>query len=371
MRFVTAVSVLTAAFLVITLFSTVGAASESGQKLVTVHDRGQERGFITSAATLGDALKEKGITLDKNDIVEPGLTEELDANSYQVNIYRARPVVIADGNVRQLVMSAYQTPEQIASHAGIDLRDEDDTSVDLTNNMVRDGASLTMTIDRATPVQLQLYGKQQTIYTQARDVKGLLREKSITLGPQDDLSLPQSTTITPNMALNIWRNGKQTITQEEPVAFETEKINDANKDVGFKQVTTTGQNGTKVVTYEIVMQNGIEVSRTAIQQVVTKQPSKQVEVVGTKASNTFGGSFAEALARLRSCEGGYTTNTGNGYYGAYQFDRQTWGGYGGFAVASDAPAAVQDEKAWQTYQRRGWQPWPSCKNKMGLQDIYR
>jgi hypothetical protein len=93
--------------------------------------------------------------------------------------------------------------------------------------------------------------------------------------------------------------------------------------------------------------------------------------VGGKMSNTFTGSFAEALARLRSCEGSYTSNTGNGYYGAYQFDRQTWGGYGGYPVASDAPPSVQDEKAWLTYQRRGWSPWPSCSKKMGLQDIYR
>ena len=112
-------------------------------------------------------------------------------------------------------------------------------------------------------------------------------------------------------------------------------------------------------------------ARKEIQSVVTTQPKKQIEIVGAKMTNTFSGSFAEALARLRSCEGSYTSNTGNGYYGAYQFDKQTWGGYGGFAVASDAPAAVQDQKAWETYQRRGWQPWPSCKNSQGLQDIYR
>ena len=47
------------------------------------------------------------------------------------------------------------------------------------------------------------------------------------------------------------------------------------------------------------------------------------------------------------------------------------GNYGGYELASDAPAAVQDEKAWQTYKARGWQPWPTCKVKMGLQDIYR
>lgn len=342
-----------------------------GERLVMIHDRGEEQGLLTRSSTLREVFEEANIRLDQNDRVEPGLDEPLVADHYQVNIYRARPVVIVDGPVKQLVMSAYQTPKQIAKHAGIELQDEDEANVDISNDFISDGASLRMNIDRALPIQLTLYGKSETVYTQAATVGEFIKEKEISLGKDDDMSLEESVAITSNMQLSIWRNGKQTITQEEDVAFETQKVQDANRDVGYKKIDTPGVNGKKIVTYEIVMQNGIEVSRTAIQTVVTKQPVKQVETVGTKSTNTFNGSFGEALARLRSCEGSYTSNTGNGYYGAYQFDIQTWGGYGGFPNAAAAPPAVQDEKAWLTYQRRGWQPWPSCTKKMGLQDIYR
>ena len=360
------------------LFGFVGAimmpkahAVGSGERLIMIHDRDSEQGIITKSATLRDVFEQANIRLDKNDRVEPGLDEPLVANHYQVNIYRARPVVIVDGAVKQLVMSAYQTPKQIAKHAGIELQDEDQANVDISNDFISDGASLRMSIDRALPIQLTLYGKAETVYTQATTVAEFLEEKDISLGKDDDMSLGRDAPIAANMALSIWRNGKQTITQEEDVAFETQKIQDANREVGFKQIDTPGVNGKKMVTYEIIMQNGVEVSRVAIQTVVTKQPTKQVETVGTKSTTTFSGSFAEALARLRSCEGSYTSNTGNGYYGAYQFDIQTWGGYGGYPNAAAAPPAVQDEKAWLTYQRRGWQPWPSCTKKMGLQDIYR
>ena len=346
-------------------------AAGAGEKLVMIHDRDTEKGVISRASTLRQVFTEAGIKLDKNDRVEPGLDEPLVADHYQVNIYRARPVVIVDGPVRQLVMSAYQTPKQIAKHAGIELRDEDMADVDFTNDFVGDGASLRMSVDRATPIQLTLYGKTETIYTQAETVQQFVKEKDIVLGKNDDMSLKPDQKITPNLQLSIWRNGKQTMTQEEEIAFPTVKIQDANREVGYKEINTAGVNGKKMVTYEIIMQNGIEVSRIAIQTVVTKEPTKQVETVGTKSTNTFSGSFAEALARLRSCEGSYTSNTGNGYYGAYQFDIQTWGGYGGYPNASVAPPAVQDEKAWLTYQRRGWQPWPSCARSQGLQDIYR
>jgi uncharacterized protein YabE (DUF348 family) len=342
-----------------------------GERLIMIHDRGVDRGLITRADTLRDVFDEANIRLDKNDRVEPGLDEPLVTNHYQVNVYRARPVVIVDGSIKQLVMSAYQTPKQIAKHAGIELRDEDQASVDLGNNFVSDGASIRMTVDRATPISLTLYGKTETVYTQSGSVADFLKEKKIKLEANDDMSVDPTTKISSNMQLSIWRNGKQTMTQEEAVAFETEKIQDANRDVGFKQVNTQGVNGTKMVTYEIIMQDGREVSRTVIQSVVTKEPVKQVETVGTKLTNTFSGSFAGALARLRSCEGSYTSNTGNGYYGAYQFDIQTWGGYSGYPNAAAAPPAVQDEKAWLTYQRRGWSPWPSCSRSQGLQDIYR
>lgn len=343
----------------------------AGERLIMIHDRDADHGLITRAKTLRQVFDEANIRLDKNDRVEPGLDEELVANNYQVNVYRARPVVIVDGPVKQLVMSAYQTPKQIAGHAGIALRDEDQASVDFSNNFVSDGASIRMTIDRATPVALTLYGKSETVYTQATTVGDFIQEKNIRLGEKDDMSAAAPTPIVAGMQLSIWRNGKQTITQEESVAFETQKIQDANREVGYKQVDTPGVAGKKMVTYEIIMQDGKEVSRSIIQSVVTKQPVQQVETVGSKLTNTFSGSFAQALARLRSCEGSYTSNTGNGYYGAYQFDIQTWGGYGGYPNASVAPPAVQDEKAWLTYQRRGWSPWPSCSRSMGLQDIYR
>lgn len=69
----------------------------------------------------------------------------------------------------------------------------------------------------------------------------------------------------------------------------------------------------------------------------------------------------DVFARIRARESGgnYATNTGNGYYGAYQYDDGTWGGYGGYRHASDAPPEVQDAKARETYAARGCSPWPN------------
>ena len=344
----------------------------SGEHLVRIYDRGEEKTIITSALTVRQALRAAKITIDeKIDAVEPNIDMELTGAKYQVNIFRARPITIVDGNKRLKITTAEQTPALIAKAAGIEVFEEDKTTLTNSDNMAVDGANIVMKVDRASMINFVLYGKESVIRTHAKTVGELLKEKNINPKKDDTLSVDRSAKIIPGMKIELWRNGKQTITAEEDVKFEVEKVQDANRDSGYREVKQAGENGKKNVTYEIEMKNGVEVSRKEIASVVTKEPKKQIEIVGTKNSTSFSGSFSEALARLRSCEGNYKSNTGNGYYGAYQFDKRTWGNYGGYELASDAPAAVQDEKAWQTYKARGWQPWPTCKVKMGLQDIYR
>ena len=347
-------------------------AAKAGEKLVTIYDRGAEKTIVTKARTIREALKLAKFSIDeRQDVVEPSLDSEMVAEKYNINIFRARPITIVDGNKRLKITTAEQTPALIAKAAGIEVFEEDKTTLSNSDNMAVDGANMVMKIDRASMVNFVLYGKESVIRTHAKTVGELLKEKNINPKKDDTLSVDRSAKIIPGMKIELWRNGKQTITAEEDVKFEIEKIQDANRDSGYREVKQAGENGKKNVTYEVEMKNGVEVSRKEIASVVTKEPKKQIEIVGTKSSTSFSGSFSEALARLRSCEGSYTSNTGNGYYGAYQFDKRTWGNYGGYELASDAPAAVQDEKAWQTYKARGWQPWPTCKVKMGLQDIYR
>ena len=73
-------------------------------------------------------------------------------------------------------------------------------------------------------------------------------------------------------------------------------------------------------------------------------------------------------AALRQCEssGNYADNTGNGYYGAYQFSQATWQSLGLTGRPSDAPPAVQDQAAQRLQARSGWNQWPVCARRLGL-----
>lgn len=262
------------------------SSSRSGERVITVHDDGKTKGFYTKATTLRDALKEAGITVDQRDRTEPRLDEQLVANSYEANIYRARPVIIRDGSTEIRVVSAYRTARQIAKEAAIRLHDEDSVSLAASRDVVTDGTAEVMTVKRAKAFTFVFYGKTETAYSQAPTVAAMLAEKNITLTDKDGVSPGLSTPLSAGMTVKVWRDGIQTVTVDEDVAFDTKQIRDANHERGYKEVQTKGEAGRRTVSYEISTKNGIEVARKEINSTITKQPVQQVEVIGVKGMYT-------------------------------------------------------------------------------------
>jgi hypothetical protein len=85
----------------------------------------------------------------------------------------------------------------------------------------------------------------------------------------------------------------------------------------------------------------------------------RVPPAGTRSAGVRAGGTLSAIARCES-GGNYATNTGNGFYGAYQFDLQTWQSVGGSGNPAAASPAEQDRRAAILYSQRGSSPWPVC-----------
>ena len=75
-----------------------------------------------------------------------------------------------------------------------------------------------------------------------------------------------------------------------------------------------------------------------------------------------GGAPSAALQAIAACESGGNpaTNTGNGFYGKYQFTQSTWESVGGTGNPAAASEAEQDARAAQLYAQQGSAPWPVC-----------
>jgi uncharacterized protein YabE (DUF348 family) len=258
----------------------VTASSDS--HIVTVHDDGVDKGFITNKPTLREALQEADIPIDPKDRTEPALDEKLVARSYQVNVYRARPVLVIDGANQFKVITSYRTGKQIAKEAGLSLHEEDIATLTTATDITETGAAEVLHVKRATKVTFVFYGKSLEVHTFARTVGELVSQKSIIPQANDTLMPAASAPVVADMKIELWRNGEQTVTVDEEVPFSTEQVKDANRATGFKEVKTAGVNGKKSVTYKITMHNGKEVKREVINSVTTEEPIKQVETVGTK-----------------------------------------------------------------------------------------
>ena len=68
------------------------------------------------------------------------------------------------------------------------------------------------------------------------------------------------------------------------------------------------------------------------------------------------------LQAIAACESGGnpSTDTGNGFYGKYQFTRETWQSVGGSGNPAQASEAEQDRRAAMLYAQSGPSPWPVC-----------
>jgi resuscitation-promoting factor RpfB len=358
-------------FLSIASFIGLNARTEqpSDSHIIVLSVDGTKQSVPSRAATVQDFLTRADIRLEPNDRVEPELDTRIYDDKFHVNIYRARPVtIVEDGEKRTFAYSAAVTPRSVAAQAGIEVYPEDKVEAVLPDNFLKEGVlGEKVTIQHATPADINLYGSHVAVRTHTKTVRELLKEKNIQLGANDSLKPALDSPIAPGVQIFVFRSGSEIKSVNEEIPMPIEIIEDKSLSFGSQAIRQRGSPGKRVVTYQIELRNGKEVSRRKIQEVIAQPPVKQIVARGPQ------GSFGQALARLRACEAGgnYRINTGNGYYGAYQFNVGTWNGYGGYTIPSDAPPAIQDQKATETYKRRGWQPWPGCTAKLGLEDIYR
>lgn len=111
----------------------------------------------------------------------------------------------------------------------------------------------------------------------------------------------------------------------------------------------------------------LPVAPTTVASPPTTMAPSPAPVVAPTAGSADGGAGGVWL-QLRQCESSddYQADTGNGFYGAYQFSQQTWSGLGYPGRPDQEPPAMQDEAAMKLQSESGWGNWPACAAALGL-----
>lgn len=257
--------------------------------VVIVSYDGKKQVVPSHQQTVADLLVKLRVPLSQGDVVEPAPNTVINQDDFRVNVYRAVPVQVVDGAQKTFTFSAATTPRAIAQQTGQKLNAEDWVDTIPAQNFVESGAiGEQVVIDRATPVNADLYGAPVVLRTHAKTVGGMMKEKNIKLTAQDKVSLPEDTPITPGMQVAFLRTGTRTETRTEPIAMPVQTINDNSLAYGTSAVRQQGAPGEQVVTYQVTLNNNVETGRTVIQKVVNKQPVTQITVMGTNLSGIKG-----------------------------------------------------------------------------------
>src|SRR5690606_12775425 len=94
-------------------------------RVVRLYVDGKEQIVPTRADTVADLLERLDIKVVEKDIVEPALDTEITADNFEVNLYKARSVMIVDEGRTKVIETAAPTPEAVAQDAGLKVYPED------------------------------------------------------------------------------------------------------------------------------------------------------------------------------------------------------------------------------------------------------
>lgn len=274
--------------------------------IVIVDHDNQRQTVPTSAKTVGDLLNRLHVTLNQGDVVEPSKDTVIVQDNFHVNVYRAVPVTIIDGSAVTYSYSAAATARSIVKQSGVTVYPEDELKLEPTQNFLTDSSiGERVVIERATPVNVNLYGTPVTLRTHAKTVGDLLKAQRITLHDGDTVQPAANEPVTTNVQVFVIHKGKQIQSVEQDIAMPVQTIEDSSLTFGTTAVRQQGSVGKQVITYEVDLQNGKEVGRKVIQQVTTVQPVTQIIAKGKAVQIPSDKQAVMALAGISSGDYAY------------------------------------------------------------------
>jgi uncharacterized protein YabE (DUF348 family) len=239
--------------------------------------------------TVGALLSKLEVPVNHGDVVEPALNTPINQDDFRINIYRAVPVKVVDGDQATFAYNAATTPRSVATQAGITIYPEDSLSTQAVTSILQEGTlGKVVTIQRSTPVLLSINGLSTPTRTRAKTVGEFLAEKHIKLAKKDSVVPIASAPITASQTVAVTRDGTGIQSETVAIPMPLQYISDGSLAYGTSAVRQAGSPGQQVLTYKITVKGGQVVEKTLVQTVVTVQPVTQIVVRGTNLSGIKG-----------------------------------------------------------------------------------
>lgn len=247
---------------------------------------GQPQPLWTPLTNPADILASAGISVTAGDrIAIDGTEAQLDELARwpvpvsAIDVRHALSLTIHDGDSTRIIETTAGTVGEALFEAGITLYLTDSTAPDLNTPLT---SGLAVTITRARPIEIIADGATTAIRTRGTTVADALADGGVTLVGLDYAIPAESTALRPGMSIRVIRVREDFEATQQPIAFETVYQADAELELDQRQTAQAGQPGVQETRVRVRYENGIAVSRSEAETVVTQAPVNRVIHYGTK-----------------------------------------------------------------------------------------
>ena len=373
----TVISVASAAALLVA--GTAAAAVGTSYRHVTVEVDGVSRDVSGFFITAGDALNTAGVSVGSHDLVAPASDQRVTNGDTVVVRTATEYDVTVDGNRTTAWSTASSISGVLSALPAVSSSMAADRSYTRAEMPLGEGGeTIHVVADGATT---------DVVASAAEGTTAILQKVGISAGPIDRVTLENSGG---DITLRVARVVRGNITTTTEIPYGTEEREDAEAEQGTEKTVQEGVVGSQTTeSYQETIDGQVTVS--AVLTTTRTEPTPRIISKGTKEKKAeetknssdssssssssssasspavASGDDAAIWAAIAQCESGGnpSTNTGNGYYGMYQFSLPTWQSVGGTGLPSDASAEEQTMRARMLQQRAGWGQW-GCAYKLGL-----
>jgi len=261
------------------LLTTLGILlSEGSKKTVAITLNGKHEIVKTHADTIKELLDELDVPFRSQDYLYPKAHEKVN-DHLKVVWSQANKVHIVKDNEKKTIWTTAGTVAELLKEQKIVLKDQDQISPK-PETAIRN--KMDIEIDLAFHLTYVDGGKEKQVWTTSATVADFLTQQGITLNELDRVEPPLKDSIPNNGIVNVIRVEKVTDVVEEPVQFAVVTKKDESLEKGQTKIIAPGKEGRISKQYEVVLENGKEVSRKLVSEQHLLKKQDKIVAVGTK-----------------------------------------------------------------------------------------
>ncbi len=187
------------------------------------------------------------------------------AGALSLTVFAQNSYIITDGDAVTVHKSYSDDPAEVLQEVGIELSEEDTYTATFNDGVAR------IEIQRMQLVTVSYRGEDLVVGTYGETVESLLSRLDLTIAAGDVLSCEPDASTYDGMLVEVVHRQIEIVEYDEAIPYETRYYEDPELAAGEYLVLIEGQDGTVHKKEQVVYENGVEASRSVLDETVLSQ----------------------------------------------------------------------------------------------------